>query len=176
MPFSRLKVRSLISSIGRFATVTILSSSLCGNMVAQEMGNFQTPRSHWPNPFAPYKARDTQQPSVVNTPRLEQMIKDGKLLLSLDDAIAIGLENNLDLAIARYNLPIADTDLLRTKSGAAFLGVPLGLVTGTIGGSPLQAPGASGGGAGGTSAGAGGAGAGAGGLTGSTLGAGPQVE
>ena len=97
-------------------------------------------------------------------------------MLSLDDAIALGLENNLDLAIARYNLPIADTDILRTQGGGTFLGVNLGIVAGTQGGGTLQAPGATGSGAGGTSTGAGGAGAGAGGITGSTLGAGPQIE
>src|SRR5579883_640655 len=176
MPFLRRKVRSLIGSTGQFFVVIILISSLCGNLLAQELGNLQNGRSPWPNPIEPYKARQIAEPSVVNTPRLEQLIKEGKLMLSLDDAIAIGLENNLDLAIARYNLPIADTDILRTKSGAAFLGVPLGLVTGTIGGAALQAPGASGGGAGGTSTGVGGTGSGLGGLTGSTLGAGPPVE
>ena len=43
---------------------------------------------------------------------------DGKLYLSLSDAIALALENNLDIAIARYNLNIADTDVLRAKAGA----------------------------------------------------------
>ena len=43
---------------------------------------------------------------------------DGKLYLSLNDAIALALENNLDIAIARYNLNIADTDMLRAKAGA----------------------------------------------------------
>ena len=42
---------------------------------------------------------------------------DGKLYLSLDDAIALALENNLDIAIARYNLNIADTDILRAQCG-----------------------------------------------------------
>src|SRR5579884_3087894 len=176
MPFSRSHtylpewLRSL-----RISTFLVLFA-LCGSLAAQELGNYQKGQSHWPDPFAPYKPRKTQEPSVVNSPRLDQMIKDGKLLLSLDDALALGLENNLDLAIARYNLPIADTDILRTKGGGAFLGVPLGIVAGTQGGQPLEAPGATGSGAGGTSTGAGGAGAGVGGLTASTLGAGPQVE
>ena len=46
------------------------------------------------------------------------MVKDGKIYLSLSDAIALALENNYDIAIARYDLSIADTDILRTKTGA----------------------------------------------------------
>ena len=62
-------------------------------------------------------------------------MKDGKIYLSLSDAIALAIENNYDIAIARYDLDIADTDILRTKAGAAPLGAPSGLVTGTLGGS-----------------------------------------
>jgi outer membrane protein TolC len=85
------------------------------------------------------------------------------------------MENNLDLVIARYNLPIADTDILRTKSGAAARGVNAGIVSGTPGGGTVSV-GASGGGAGGTTTGAGGVGTGTNGLVNSTLGTGPPVD
>ena len=104
-------------------------------------------------------------------------MQNGKLMLSIDDAVALALENNLDIGIARYNLNIADTDVLRAKAGAAILGVFAGVVQNTpgggVGGLGVQA--GSGAGAGGTSAGSGGAGAGLGGLVGSTLGLGPQI-
>ena len=45
------------------------------------------------------------------------------MYLSLNDAVAMALENNLDIGIQRYNLSIADTDILRTSSGAVALGV-----------------------------------------------------
>jgi outer membrane protein TolC len=77
--------------------------------------------------------------------------------------------------IARYNLPIADTDILRTKSGAAARGVNAGIVSGTPGGGTVSV-GASGGGAGGTTTGAGGVGTGTNGLVNSTLGTGPPVD
>src|SRR5207237_4707675 len=103
--------------------------------------------------------------------------RDGKIMLSLNDAIALALENNLDLAIARYNLSIADTDLLRTQAGGSVRGVATGLVQGTPGGGIGGfGAGASGRGAGGTSSGAGGAGTGASGLVESTLGAGSPIE
>ncbi len=128
-------------------------------------------------PFDAYRWRTVPEPNLTNSPRLDQLIHDGKLYISLKDAIALAIENNLDVAIARYNLPIADTDILRTKAGASFRGVNTGVVQGTpgggVGGFGTGAPGA---GAGGTTGGAGGAGAGSGGLVQSTLGAGAPVQ
>ena len=74
-------------------------------------------------------------------------------------AIALALENNLDIAIARYNLNIADTDVLRARAGSAILGVPLGTVQNTPGGGVGGLGGQVGSGTGGTSVGAAGAGA-----------------
>jgi len=139
--------------------------------------DYRKPAGYFPNLAAPYMPRHVPPANMTNTPRIDQLLKDGKLMLSLDDAIALALENNLDIGIARYNLSIADTDILRTKAGASFRGVASGLVQGTPGGGVggIGAA-AGGGGAGGTSAGAGGAGSGAGGIVSSTLGAGTQVD
>src|SRR5438876_165355 len=120
--------------------------------------DFSRPTRHFPNPIGPYMPHDVKSPSFSNTPRIEQLIKDGKLYLSLDDAIALALENNLDLAIARYNLNIADTDILRAKAGAATLGVNSGVVQNTPGGGVGGLGGQVGSGTGGTTLGAGGAG------------------
>jgi outer membrane protein TolC len=131
---------------------------------------------HSNNPIDAYRASRVPKPNLSNSQRLYQHIRDGKLYISLQDAIDLALENNLDLAIARYNLPIADTDILRTKAGGTFRGVNTGIVQGTpgggVGGFGAGAPGA---GAGGTTGGAGGAGAGASGLVQSTLGIGTVV-
>src|SRR5215831_6432793 len=135
---------------------------------------FNVPKSH--NPLSAYTPRTAPDLQLTNSQDLNQLIRDGKLFLSLKDAIRLALENNLDLAIARYNLPIADMDILRTKAGGVFRGVNAGVVQGTpgggVGGFGTGAPGA---GAGGTTAGAGGAGAGAAGLVESTLGVGTAV-
>lgn len=135
---------------------------------------FTLPRSH--SPLSAYSPSNAPEPQLTNSPDLNQLIRDGKLYLSLKDAIRLALQNNLDLAIARYNLPIADMDILRTKAGGVFRGVNAGVVQGTpgggVGGFGTGAPGA---GAGGTTAGAGGAGAGASGLVQSTLGVGAAV-
>jgi len=131
----------------------------------------------FPTVLAPYQAHVIPEANLTNSSRVNPLIQNGNLMLSLDDAITLALENNLDLVIARYNLPIADTDILRTKSGAADRGVNTGLVEGTPGGGVGNiGVGAPGGGAGGTAAAAGGAGAGAGGLVSSTLGVGPPID
>src|SRR5580698_7026746 len=137
--------------------------------------NYAKPVSHFPNPIGPYTPRHLAAPNLANTARVDTLLRDGKLYLSLNDAIALALENNLDIAIARYNLNIADTDILRARAGAATLGVNTGIVQNTPGGGVGGLGGQVGSGSGGTSLGAGGAGAGAGGLVGSTLGIGSQI-
>ena len=138
--------------------------------------DFRVPRGYWKNPFAPYTPIQVEPAVTSNSPRLEDMAKGGKIYLSLSDAVVLALENNYDIAIQRYNLDIADTDILRAKSGAAsLLGAPSGLVENTIG-STNQLLQASGGGPGGTTVAAGGAGAGTSGLVLSTNGLGPAPE
>jgi len=136
--------------------------------------SYDMPKSK--NPFAAYTSSRVPPVQLTNSPLITQLIRDGKLYLSLKDAIRLALENNLDLAIARYTLPIASTDVLRTQAGGIFRGVNTGVVQGTPGGGVGGfGAGAPGGGAGGTTGGAGGAGAGASGLVQSTLGAGAPV-
>jgi outer membrane protein TolC len=126
------------------------------------------------NPFDAYRGKTVPAPSMGNSPRLNSLVRDGKLYLSLREAIDLALENNLDIVIARYNLPIAQMDILRTKAGGVVRGVATGVVSNTPGGAAAGA--GAGSGAGGTSSGAGGAGAGAGGLVSSTFGVGSNVS
>jgi outer membrane protein TolC len=132
---------------------------------------------HSDNPLNTYRATLVPKPNLANSPRIDALVKDGVLELSLKDAISLALENNLDIAIARYNIPIAAADVLRTQAGGSFRGVNTGVVQNTPGGGVGGfGPGPSGAGAGGTSGGAGGAGSGASGLVSSTLGTGTNVS
>lgn len=158
------------------ALIIVVSAVVLGPVLVKGQTAVK-PASHLPNFFAPYTPGQVPEPRVANSGRLDSLLRNGRIMLSLEDAIALALENNLDLAIARYNLAIADTDVLRAKSGNSVRGVATGLVQGTpgggIGGFGAGAPGA---GAGGTSGGAGGAGTGASGLVQSTLGTGAPLE
>jgi len=137
--------------------------------------DYSQPRSAFPNLLQPYMPRPLELSNLGNSPRIDALMRDGKIYLSIDDAIALALENNLDLEIARYNLNIAEADLLRAKSGASILGVNTGVVQNTPGGGVGGLGGAVGSGTGGTTVAAGGAGSGTNGLVSSTLGIGSPI-
>ena len=137
--------------------------------------DYSVPRSAFPHLLQPYTAQQLAPPNLGNSPRIDALLRDGKIYLSIDDAVALALENNLDLDIARYNLNIAEADLLRAKSGASILGVNTGIVQNTPGGGITGLGGTVGSGTGGTTVAAGGAGTGTNGLVSSTLGIGSPI-
>jgi outer membrane protein TolC len=138
--------------------------------------DYASPSSPFPNVLKSYKGRDLPMPNLGNSPRIDTLMREGKIYLSIDDAIALALENNMDLEIARFNLNIADADLLRAKSGASILGVNTGVVQNTPGGGVGGLGGTVGSGTGGTTVAAGGAGSGTNGLVSSTLGIGSPIS
>ncbi len=75
----------------------------------------------FPNMLAPYSALNVPMPNLSNSARLQQFIKDGKLSLSLQDCVALALENNLDIAVQTYLPWIADTNILSALSGSGTL-------------------------------------------------------
>jgi outer membrane protein len=77
----------------------------------------------FPNLIAPY--RPIQVPDVVlaNSPRLDQLIHDNKLELTVQDAVELSLENSMDIAVQRYVPWFADTDILATKAGSQPFGI-----------------------------------------------------
>src|SRR5271170_6819349 len=137
--------------------------------------DYSKPRASFPNVLAPYKPGVVPPPNFSNTSRVDQLMHDGKIMMSINDAIALTLENNLDIVLARYNLNIADTDILRAKAGANILGVNTGIVQNTPGGGVGGLSGPVGSGTGGTSVAAGGVGTGTNGLVSSTLGIGSPI-
>jgi outer membrane protein len=135
--------------------------------------DFTKPKSHFWNPIAPYTPIQVPSFQMGNT-KLGSLLKDGKIYLSLSDAVTLTLQNNFDIAISRINLDIADTDLLRARAGSSLRGVSTGLLTNTIGGTTTTIT--TGGGPGATSQGVGGGGTGVGGIVVSTNGGGPLPE
>jgi outer membrane protein len=142
----------------------------------QFITDYSKPAAPFPNIIAPYQVRHVAPPDLSNTPRIDNLLHDGKIMLSMDDAVALALENNLDIGIARYNLNIADTEVMRAKSGSnSFLGVNSGVVQNTPGGDVGGLGGTVGSGPGGTAPAPGGVGAGTLGLVSSTIGSGPFI-
>ena len=107
------------------------------------------------DPINLYRPTTIAKAKFDNSVRLTDLVKNGKIYLSLSDALALALENNFDIDIARYNLDIADTDLLRAKAGSMLRGVNATVLTNTLGGNSqtLSASGAPGGASSGAAAG-----------------------
>ena len=114
--------------------------------------------SEWPRIWKPYVEQPIARVVMENSPRLRTLIHDGKLELSMADALTLMLENDLDIVIQRYVITFAETDILRTKSGQAARGFTGALSPGELNSGAI--------GAGVTSAGSTGGTGNAGGITG----------
>jgi outer membrane protein len=102
-----------------------------------ETTNSQLPQavsSHWYSPIThPYEPKAVLPVNVSNTGRIESLLRDGKLYLSLEDAIALALENNVDIEVERYLFPLAQADLLRAQSGNSTQGISTATSAGATG-------------------------------------------
>ncbi len=71
----------------------------------------------------PYHAPKVPPLFPGNGDRLRSLVHDGKLYLTARDAIALAIENNLDVETERYNLVLADTDRRRAAGGGILRGI-----------------------------------------------------
>ena len=88
-------------------------------------------RSPFPRIWLPYTMHTVAPGALANSPRLEQLIKENTLELSLQDAIALALENSMDIVVQRYNPWIADVSLLKTQAGGYGYGTPGSVAVGS---------------------------------------------
>lgn len=113
----------------KIAAVLAYSLSLSSVIDAQTAAirDTTTPSvNRWYDHFTvPYLAPHVRDTSFQDSPRLASLLRGGKLYLSLDDAIALAIENNLDVELQRYSYPTADSDLLRAQGGGVTRGLPL---------------------------------------------------
>lgn len=104
-----------------------------------QLNRYKTSNSGFiPGLFGVFRERTVPRVVLENSPRIETLIQDGKLRLRLADALALALENNLDIAVQRYIPEFSQTDLLRSKAGQSprgFTGgtTPGGLTAGALG-------------------------------------------
>lgn len=79
--------------------------------------DYSQEKHFFPNIVDPYKPTRVEEAMLTNSTRIDQLIQDGKLMLSLDDAISLALENNLNINVQRFAPWIAQTQLLKAKAG-----------------------------------------------------------
>ncbi len=72
----------------------------------------------FPTLARPYQQKTVPPATLINTPRIEQLIHNGKLELSLEDAVSLALENNMNIAVQRFTPWLDEANLLLAKSGA----------------------------------------------------------
>jgi hypothetical protein len=97
------------------------------------------PDAQTQRPSLPRTSTRVPSLSFENSPRARDLIRSGNLYLSLSDAVALAIENNLDIEIQRFSLPLADADLLRAQGGGTLRGVPFILAEAPAGvGGPLS--------------------------------------
>jgi len=104
-------------------TAVLLQPIASAQEIKSRPADYSIGQSGWP-PFTNiFKAPDVPEISLSNSGRLEGLLHDAKIYLSLADALALAIENNLDIAWARYGPQSAANDLMRAKSGAQLRGV-----------------------------------------------------
>src|ERR1700682_6041272 len=122
------QVQSIIASFCVFLTATQSFAQQAPKIEVPETTKSQTPigtdSPHWYSSITrPYDPKNVPPVNVSNTTRIESLLRGGKLYLSLQDAVALALENNIDIEVERYLFPLAEADLLRAQSGNSTQGI-----------------------------------------------------
>jgi outer membrane protein len=111
---------------------TAAAPNLPANSYVNLLGkrNYNKGKRAFPNILAPYTPQSVPSPDLANTPSIYSLIQDGKLNLSLQDAIALDLQNDLNIAVEEYIPWIDQANLLSAEGG----GTPVGSAASSGGG------------------------------------------
>src|SRR5262245_36187507 len=123
---SGARAPSFAQNAGQNPTTPAQTTVVTGSTPSIALGRAQYSYTRGPKAFphliAPDAGANIPSPNLTNSPKIEQLIHDGKLEISLQDAIELALRNSLDIEVARYNVWFADTDLLSTAAGGVGRG------------------------------------------------------
>jgi outer membrane protein TolC len=119
------------SSLSIICVCLILAPVLPAQQSSGANASLTEPSGRWSGLTYPYRASEVAPISLANSNRLESLLRGGRLYLSLQDTVALALENNLDIEVQRYGLKLADTDVDRAKAGGAIRGVSTSVAAGT---------------------------------------------
>src|SRR3989449_644214 len=99
--------------------------------------NYTRGPKFFPNLLAPYSPISIAAPGLTNSPRIDQLIHDGKLELSMQEAVELALENSMDIVVQRYNPWFADVNILKASAGGFGGATPGAFFAGSTANSPL---------------------------------------
>lgn len=103
-----------------------LAASLCCTFALAQQASIEPVRPSAPIIVRPYLPTDVPPVRLANSPRLQDLVRAGTMYLTAQDAIALALENNIDIEVARYNPIAAEWSAERAQAGGALPGVPSG--------------------------------------------------
>ncbi len=104
---------------------TLTAGALCfSQLVWAQQTDIEPVRPHARIYVRPYKPATIPPAPMSNSDRLRGLIRAGKLYLSPHDAVALALENNIDIEVARYSPVLLEWQLERSQAGGALPGVP----------------------------------------------------
>lgn len=117
------RTRGFTTNVRSVAALGLLFT--CPASLAQAQQETIAPvRSPAPAIVRSYVAPDVPPVRLANSPRLRELVRAGTLYLTAQDAIALALENNIDLEVARYGPVVAGWQVTRAEAGGALPGVP----------------------------------------------------
>jgi outer membrane protein len=99
--------------------------------------NYTRGPKFFPNLLAPYSPISIEAAGLSNSPRIDQLIHDGKLELSMQEAVELALENSMDIVVQRYNPWFADTSILKASAGGFGFTTPGAVFGGSTSNNPL---------------------------------------
>lgn len=97
---------------------------LCASLAPAQPSSVNLISPKAPAILRPYLAPSAPPPRLANSPRLSELVRAGTLYLTVQDAIALALENNIDIEVARYNPLIQAWNVTRAEAGGTLPGVP----------------------------------------------------
>ncbi len=119
-------MRSGWVNAGRKCIAAALCYACAGPLTWAQQQSIAPERPRAPVIIRPYLAPYVPPIRLANSPRIGDLIRAGKLYLTAQDAIALALENNIDIEVARYNPLLDEWELERLEAGGALPGVPSG--------------------------------------------------
>src|SRR5512140_2593939 len=103
--------------IAVLCVLLIAAPGLFSQQLNDRAPTISSERGHWYSGFATnYQTRYVPPINISNSGRVDSLIRSGNMYLSLSDAIALALENNIDVEVSRYAYPLSDTALLSAKA------------------------------------------------------------
>jgi outer membrane protein len=133
------RLQDLMGLLGAFGILWLVTfvtpNSLWAQQAVPKQAAPKTPTFNYESGVSLFKAYSYPQvppASLANSPKINDLIQNNHLVLSLDNTLELALQNNLDIAVARYQLPLAQLDVLRTKSGGAARGVQGAIVSNAL--------------------------------------------